>query len=156
MENLLFWSILTLCIYRPGPSRGAKTLVGGPGPPGPTLATALDIQLLTRIYNVLVLFILGDESKSECFLRNKFLKYIFSWNFVLVSFVNWTAMVYNWRLTVLSPSSGSRGKTGERPPPEHKVCRGERMRIDWRKNFKFSLNFSKFLLKSSLKLSTIS
>ena len=25
------------------------------------------IQLLTRIYNVLVLFIEGDKSKSECF-----------------------------------------------------------------------------------------
>ena len=36
------------------------------------------IQLLTRIYNILVLFIEGEKSKSEFILRNKFLKYIFS------------------------------------------------------------------------------
>ena len=30
-----------------------------------------DIQLLTRIYNVLVLFIEGDESKSEFLLKKQ-------------------------------------------------------------------------------------
>ena len=38
---------------------------------------------------------------------------------------------------------------GERPPPQHKSFRAERMRIDCRKNLNFSLNFSKFLLKFS-------
>ena len=55
-------------------------------------------------------------------------------------------MVYNWRLTyVLSPSSGSRGKTGV-TPSEHIIFIAERMKIDYRKNLKFSLKFSKFLL----------
>ena len=33
--------------------------------------------------------------------------------------------------------------------PEHKCFRAERIRINSRKNFKFSLNFSTFLLKFS-------
>ena len=37
---------------------------------------------------------------------------------------------------VAAPGGGDRGT-----PPEHKVCRGERMRIDCKKNLKFSLNF---------------
>ena len=45
----------------------------------------------------------------------------------------------------LAPVAAPGGKLGKAPPPEHKVCRGERMRIDWRKIFKFSLNFSNFL-----------
>ena len=48
----------------------------------------------------------------------------------------------------LAPVAAPEGKPGERPP-EHKVVRAERMRIDFRKNLKFSLNFSTFLLKFS-------
>ena len=110
------------------------------------------IQLLTRIYKVLVLFIEGEKSKSEFFKKQiPYIRVYIFCKFRLNLIVNWTAMVYNWRLTyVLNPSSGSRGKQGT--PPEHKVCRGERMRIDSRKNLKCSLNFSKFLLKFSQKL----
>ena len=39
-------------------------------------------------------------------------------------------------------------KPGERPPTQI-YFRAERKRIDSRKNFKFSLNFSKFLLQFS-------
>ena len=75
---------------------------------------------MTRIYNVLVLFIEGEKSKSEFFKVTNSLNISFL-NFVLISFVNWTAMVYNWRLTyVLSPSSGSRGEPGNAPPPNTK------------------------------------
>ena len=42
-------------------------------------------------------------------------------------------------LTPVAAPGGNRGT-----PPEHKVCRGERMRIDSRKNLKFSLNFLNF------------
>ena len=47
----------------------------------------------------------------------------------------------------LTPVAAPGGKPGKRP--QHKVCRAERMRIDYRKNLKFSLNVSKFLLKFS-------
>ena len=42
-----YWKICYFGVFKhfvytvPGPVGGAKTLVGGPGPPGPTLATAL-------------------------------------------------------------------------------------------------------------------
>ena len=49
----------------------------------------------------------------------------------------------------LAPVAAPGGNQGTPPPPEHKVCRDERMRIDCKKNLKFSLNFSKFLLKFS-------
>ena len=55
----------------------------------------------------------------------------------------------------LAPVAAPGGKPGERPPPEHKVFRAKRMRIDCRKNLKFLLNFSTFLLKFSFKLSKI-
>ena len=48
----------------------------------------------------------------------------------------------------LSPVVAPRGKT-EGTPPQHKVFRAERIRIDCRKNFKFSLNYFKVLLKFS-------
>ena len=48
----------------------------------------------------------------------------------------------------LAPGAAPGGKPGKRPP-EHKVCRARRMRIQCRKKLKFSLNFSKFLLKFS-------
>ena len=55
-------------------------------------------------------------------------------------------MVYNWRLThVLSPRSGSRRETGV-TPSKHKVFKAERMRIDYRENLKFSLNFPNIVL----------
>ena len=47
----------------------------------------------------------------------------------------------------LAPVAAPGGKSGG-TPPEHKVFRAERMRIDCRKNLKFYLNFSKFLLKT--------
>ena len=50
---------------------------------------------------------------------------------------------------LLAPVAAPWGGPGERSSPEHKVFRAERMRIDCRKNFKFSLNFSKFVLKFS-------
>ena len=53
---------------------------------------------------------------------------------------------------VAAPGWGDR----ENVPPEHKYFRAERIRIDGRTNFKISLNFSKFLLKFSYKLSKFS
>ena len=49
----------------------------------------------------------------------------------------------------LAPVAAPRGGTEVTPTLEHIVCRVERMRIDCRKNLKFTLNFSKFLLKFS-------
>ena len=43
---------------------------------------------------------------------------------------------------VAAPGEGGTG--GTPPPLEQKGYRAERMRIDCRKNLKFSLNFSKF------------
>ena len=49
----------------------------------------------------------------------------------------------------LAPVAAPRG-TGE-TPPEHKGFRAERMRIDCRKNFKFSLKFFPNFIKIFLK-----
>ena len=48
----------------------------------------------------------------------------------------------------LAPVAAPGGKT-EVTPSEHTVFRAERMKIVYRKNLKFSLKFSKFLLKFS-------
>ena len=56
-------------------------------------------------------------------------------------------MVYKWRLTyVLSPSTGSRGKTGV-TPSEHKIFKTERIRIDYRKNLKIFVKIFQIFIK---------
>ena len=50
----------------------------------------------------------------------------------------------------LAPVAAPGGKTGG-TRSEHKVFRAEKMRISCRKNLKFLLNFSTFLLKFFLK-----
>ena len=49
----------------------------------------------------------------------------------------------------LAPVAAPGGNRGT--PPEHKVCRGERMGMDSRKNLKFSLNVFQIFIKIFLK-----
>ena len=53
------------------------------------------------------------------------------------------------KFSIHSPSPDFGGFCSEMFKLYNKVCRAERMRIDFRKNFKISLKFSKFLLKFS-------
>ena len=91
------------------------------------------IQLLTRIYNVL--FIEGSWEKHTvirycnkytviwAFLKKIFFKYKFSWNFVLISFVN-SLIEKLWftiedQHTFLAPVAAP-GWNRKNVPPEHK------------------------------------
>ena len=51
LENFLFWK---LSIYRPRPTRRAKTLLRGGRPHCPTLATAPNIFILFNINNLII------------------------------------------------------------------------------------------------------
>ena len=50
----------------------------------------------------------------------------------------------------LAPVAAPGGKPGKRPP-EHKVCRAERMRIQCRKKFKIFVQFFQIFIKIFLK-----
>ena len=49
----------------------------------------------------------------------------------------------------LAPVAAPGGNRGT--PPEHKVCRGERMRIDCRKKFQILVKFFQIFIKTFLK-----
>ena len=63
--------------------------------------------------------------------------------------MNTLSFSYNGYNAAAVAAPGGWGLEERSPTPEHKCFRAAKMRIDSRKNFKFSLNFSKFLLKFS-------